>query len=24
LRVDMAYGEELRKWRVHLSVGIAF
>jgi translocation and assembly module TamA len=24
LRVDLAYGEELRKWRLHLSVGIAF
>ncbi|MCW5658242.1 MAG: BamA/TamA family outer membrane protein [Burkholderiaceae bacterium] len=24
LRVDMAYGEQLRKWRLHLSVGIAF
>mgnify|MGYP001246029606 FL=1 len=24
LRVDWAYGEELRKARVHLSVGIAF
>ncbi|MGE4051804.1 MAG: BamA/TamA family outer membrane protein, partial [Piscinibacter sp.] len=24
LRVDLAYGEEVRKWRLHLSVGIAF
>jgi translocation and assembly module TamA len=24
LRVDMAYGEEVRAWRLHLSVGIAF
>lgn len=24
LRVDLAYGEELRKFRVHLSVGVAF
>ena len=24
LRVDLAYGEELRKFRLHLSVGIAF
>ena len=24
LRVDMAYGEEVKKWRFHLSVGIAF
>jgi translocation and assembly module TamA len=24
LRVDMAYGEEVREWRLHLSVGIAF
>jgi translocation and assembly module TamA len=24
LRVDLAYGEEVRKWRMHLSVGIAF
>jgi translocation and assembly module TamA len=24
LRIDAAYGEEIRKWRVHLSVGIAF
>jgi translocation and assembly module TamA len=24
LRVDVAYGEEVRKWRLHLSVGIAF
>jgi translocation and assembly module TamA len=24
LRVDAAYGEELRAWRLHLSVGIAF
>jgi translocation and assembly module TamA len=24
LRIDLAYGEELRKFRVHLSVGIAF
>jgi translocation and assembly module TamA len=24
LRVDMAYGEEVKRWRLHLSVGIAF
>lgn len=24
LRVDLAYGEEVRKFRIHLSVGIAF
>ncbi|TXC65294.1 BamA/TamA family outer membrane protein [Piscinibacter aquaticus] len=24
LRVDLAYGEEVRRWRLHLSVGIAF
>lgn len=24
LRVDIAYGEEVRRWRLHLSVGIAF
>lgn len=24
LRVDAAYGDELKKWRLHLSVGIAF
>ncbi len=24
LRVDLAYGEELRKFRLHLSVGVAF
>jgi translocation and assembly module TamA len=24
LRVDAAYGEEVRRWRLHLSVGIAF
>ena len=24
LRVDMAYGQEVRQWRLHLSVGIAF
>ncbi len=23
LRVDLAYGEELRRWRVHFSIGIA-
>jgi translocation and assembly module TamA len=24
LRIDIAYGEEVRKTRLHLSVGIAF
>ncbi|MES2959693.1 MAG: BamA/TamA family outer membrane protein [Pseudomonadota bacterium] len=24
LRVDLAYGEEVKRWRLHLSVGIAF
>jgi translocation and assembly module TamA len=24
LRADLAYGEEVKKWRLHLSVGIAF
>ncbi|MEO5772084.1 MAG: BamA/TamA family outer membrane protein, partial [Burkholderiaceae bacterium] len=24
LRVDLAYGEEVKEWRLHLSVGIAF
>jgi translocation and assembly module TamA len=24
LRADVAYGEEVRQWRLHLSVGIAF
>lgn len=24
LRADLAYGEELKQWRLHLSVGIAF
>jgi translocation and assembly module TamA len=24
LRADVAYGEETKKWRLHLSVGIAF
>ena len=24
LRVDVAYGEEVKQWRLHLSVGIAF
>ncbi|MDH4290420.1 MAG: BamA/TamA family outer membrane protein, partial [Aquincola sp.] len=24
LRADVAYGEEVRDWRLHLSVGIAF
>ena len=24
LRVDLAYGEEVKQWRLHLSVGIAF
>ena len=24
LRVDLAYGEELRRFRLHVSVGIAF
>jgi translocation and assembly module TamA len=24
LRADVAYGEEVKKWRLHLSVGIAF
>jgi translocation and assembly module TamA len=24
LRLDLAYGEEVEKWRLHLSVGIAF
>jgi translocation and assembly module TamA len=24
LRIDLAYGEEVRRWRMHLSVGIAF
>ncbi len=24
LRADLAYGEEVRQWRLHLSVGIAF
>ncbi|MDP1691003.1 MAG: BamA/TamA family outer membrane protein [Burkholderiaceae bacterium] len=24
LRADVAYGEEIRQWRLHLSVGIAF
>ncbi len=24
LRVDVAYGEEIKQWRLHLSVGIAF
>ncbi|WP_324153030.1 autotransporter assembly complex protein TamA [Ideonella sp.] len=24
LKLDIAYGEELRQWRLHLSVGIAF
>jgi translocation and assembly module TamA len=24
LRLDMAYGQEVQSWRMHLSVGIAF
>jgi translocation and assembly module TamA len=24
LRVDMAYGDDVHAWRMHLSVGIAF
>ena len=24
LKLDLAYGQELKQWRVHLSVGIAF
>jgi translocation and assembly module TamA len=24
LRADIAYGDETRAWRLHLSVGIAF